>query len=138
MLDRWFYISTSRLDEADAEEHVRDIVTVSLQRNHSLNVTGALLFTGRRFAQYIEGPAAAIAELQESILQDPRHQDIDTLWCGSYSTRHFLTWSLAYAGPSQFVASKVEAALTDALNDRNGGRDALLHMLEEFAFEGRS
>lgn len=138
MLDRWFYISTSRLNDADAEEHVRDIVNVALARNHSLEVTGALLFTGRRFAQYIEGPAGAIAELQESILQDSRHQDINTLACGSYSTRHFLTWSLAYAGPSRFVAAKVEAALTDALKDRNGGRDALLHMLEEFAFDGRS
>lgn len=138
MFDRWFYISTSRLSDADAEEHVRDIVTVSLSRNHSLQVTGALLFTGRRFAQYIEGSAAAIAELQESILQDSRHQDINTLACGPYSTRHFLTWSLAYAGPSRFVASKVEAALTDAVKDRNGGHDALLHMLEEFAFGGHT
>lgn len=138
MLDRWFYISTSRLDEANAEGHVRDIVAASLRRNHSLDVTGALLFTGRRFVQYIEGPTAGIAELQESIIQDPRHQDIHTLVCGSYSNRHFLNWSLAYAGSSQFVASKVEGAMADALKNRNGGVAALLRMLEEFAFKGRS
>lgn len=138
MLNRWFYISTSRLNEADAEGHVREIVAVSLQRNRSLDVTGALLFTGRRFAQYIEGPANAIAELQESILQDSRHQDVNTLAWGTYSTRRFLTWFLAYAGPSQFVASKVERALTDALKYSNGGVETLLHMLEEFAFKGSS
>ncbi|KKW89534.1 BLUF domain-containing protein [Sphingobium chungbukense] len=138
MLDRWFYISTSRLDETDAERHVGDIVAISVQRNRSLEVTGALLFTGRHFAQYIEGPPAAIAALQESILQDPRHQDIGTIACGSYPTRHFLTWSLGYAGPSRFVASKIEGALTDALKNRQGGAQALLHMLEQFAFPGSS
>lgn len=138
MLDRWFYISTSRLNESDAEAQVRNIVEVSRRRNQSLDVSGALVFTGRRFTQYIEGPASAIAELQENILQDSRHHDIKTIACGQYPDRNFLTWSLAYTGPSQFVASKVEGALTDALKNRHGGIETLLHMLEEFSVDGRS
>lgn len=113
MLERWFYISTSRLNEPDAEGHVKDIVATSLQRNQLLQVTGVLLYTGCRFAQYIEGSAAAMAELQESILQDPRHQDINTLACGPFCHRYFSDW--AYVDPSQFVASKVGGVLTDAL-----------------------
>lgn len=132
------YISTSQLIDADAPDHVREIVDISIPRNASLSVTGALLFTGRRFAQYLEGPAEGIAELKRSILQDPRHRDVHTIAEGPYDHRRFLTWSLAYAGPSQFVASKVEDALTAALNGSEEGVEALAEMLAGFAIEGHS
>ena len=130
------YISTSRLIEDDASDLVRAIVDISIPRNASLQVTGALLFTGRHFAQYLEGPSAGIAALKASILRDPRHDDVQTIAEGAYEHRRFLTWSLAYAGPSHFVASKVEDALTAALNDSAEGAEALAEMLAGFATEG--
>ena len=136
MLERWIYISTSRLIDDDASDLVRAIVDISIPRNASLQVTGALLFTGRRFVQYLEGSAAGIAELKSSILRDPRHHDVQTIAEGPYDHRRFLTWSLAYAGPSHFVASKVEDALTDALNGSEEGVEALAEMLAGFATEG--
>ena len=136
MLERWIYISTSQLTETDAPDQVRAIVDVSVSRNASLGVTGALIFTGWRFAQYLEGPAAGIAELKRSVLLDSRHQDVCTIAEGRYDHRRFLTWSLAYAGPSRFVASKVEDALTAALNDSDDGVEALAEMMAGFAIEG--
>lgn len=136
MLVRWFYISTSRLDVSDAQDRVREIVDTSISRNRSLDVTGALLFTGQRFAQYLEGASAAVAELKQSILRDPRHEDVRTIASGSYDHRRFLTWSLAYAGPSRFVATKVEEALTGALQGGNASIEALAEMLAGFAVEG--
>ena len=136
MLVRWFYISTSRLVASETQKQVRNVVDISIARNRSLYVTGALLFTGQRFVQYLEGAPAAIAELQLSILRDPRHEDVQTIASGSCDHRRFLTWSLAYAGPSRFVAAKVEDALNGALAGGNGRVEALAEMLAGFVVEG--
>lgn len=109
---------------------------VSLPRNRSLSVTGALLFTGARFVQYLEGPPSAIAELRASIMDDSRHENIQTIASGPYEHRLFLRWSLAYAGPSRFVAGKVEDALVDALAGGQEHVDALAEMLAGFAIDG--
>ncbi|ANI80290.1 BLUF domain-containing protein [Sphingobium sp. EP60837] len=136
MFERWFYISTSRLGAVQVDEQVRDIVDVSRPRNRLLGVTGALLFTGRRFAQYLEGTPAAIAELKQSIIRDPRHEDVRTIASGPYDVRRFLTWSLAYAGPSRFIANKVEDALNDALQGNIESVEPLAEVLAGFAVEG--
>lgn len=136
MLARWSYISKSRLDTTDAEERIQEIVHISIPRNRSLDVTGALLFTGRRFAQYLEGAPAAIEELRASILRDRRHEEVRTVASGIAPHRHFVTWSLAYAGPSHFVADIVERSLNDALEMGDEGSAALVQMLSEFSIRG--
>lgn len=136
MLARWSYISKSRLDTTDAEERIQEIVHISIPRNRSLDVTGALLFTGRRFAQYLEGAPAAIEELRASILRDTRHEEVRTVASGIAPHRHFVTWSLAYAGPSHFVADIVERSLNDALEMGDEGSAALVQMLSEFSIRG--
>lgn len=136
MLERWMYISSGDVPEPDATDTIRAIIDISITRNAALGVTGALLFTGRRFAQYLEGPAESIGALRHSIMRDPRHHDIRTVAHGPYDHRRFLTWSLAYAGPSRFVACKVEDALAAALADGDGGADMLADMLADFATDG--
>lgn len=136
MLDRWFYISTSRLQPSQIDQSIQDIVNVSTSRNLSLGVTGALLFTGQRFAQYLEGPPAALAELKESICRDERHEAVHTIASGPADHRRFLGWSLAYAGPSRFVAGKVEEALTDALNEGAEKIETLAELLAGFVVDG--
>lgn len=136
MLARWSYISKSRLDTTDAEERIQEIVHISIPRNRSLDVTGALMFTGRRFAQYLEGAPAAIEELRASILRDRRHEEVRTVASGIAPHRHFVTWSLAYAGPSHFVADIVERSLNDALEMGDEGSAALVQMLSEFSIRG--
>jgi hypothetical protein len=128
-LHRWVYISHCRLPAAWSDTAVADIVAVSRGRNAPLDVTGALLFTGTRFAQIIEGSAAALAGLQASIERDPRHADVRTILSGPHGERLFDDWSLAYAGPSLFVASQVEAVLDDAPRSA----DRLVQTLRAFA-----
>jgi len=128
-LHRWFYASRSQLPTAWSDAAVADIVAVSRRRNAALAVTGALLFTGARFAQIIEGPDAAVAELQASIARDPRHGDVQTILSGPHEARLFDDWSLAYAGPSLFVSSQVEAALDEVPRSA----DRLVQILREFA-----
>ncbi|NYI23316.1 BLUF domain-containing protein [Sphingobium indicum] len=137
MFTRWSYISTSQFDATHVEKHIQEIVDISIPRNRSLDVTGALLFTGNRFAQYLEGAPSAIEELKASILRDPRHGEIRTIASGETPHRYFLTWSLAYAGPSQFVSDIIERALNDALEKGDEGLEALIQMMSEFSIRGR-
>lgn len=124
----WLYVSECRLPPSWADATITDIVAVSRARNATLGLTGALLFTGRRFAQFIEGPGDALAAVQASIERDARHVAIRAVLAGTCLSRRFDRWSLAYAGPSLFVSARVEAALADARS-----ADDLLHVLREFA-----
>ena len=128
-LHRWLYVSHCRLPATWSDAAVADIVAVSRLRNAALGMTGALLFTGTRFAQIIEGTSAGLAILQASIERDPRHADVRTVLTGRHDARLFDDWSLAYAGPSLFVSSQIEAVLDDAPRST----DRLVQLLREFA-----
>lgn len=127
-LHGWLYVSECRLPPSWVEATVTDIVAVSRTRNATLGVTGALLFTGRRFAQFVEGPSDGVAAVRDSIERDARHAAIRTVLAESRQDRQFDRWSLAYAGSSLFVSTRVESALDDARS-----ADDLLHILREFA-----
>lgn len=87
-------------------------MTVGRSRNASLDVTGALIFTRRHFAQILEGSAAAVDELMKSIKADPRHEDVDVVEVKSVTGRQFTKWNLAYSGFATYVDEHI-VALTD-------------------------
>lgn len=101
------YVSTSRLRLPEREAEVDRIVDWSRGRNADLDVTGALVFTERNFAQYLEGPAGGVDRLMESIERDERHTDVRIVYRRPLKERLFPNWTLAYAGPSTFVAGHV-------------------------------
>ena len=138
MLVRWIYISESRIPTGNADKAVRDIVNFSIHRNRSLKITGALLFTGLHFAQYIEGTPASAEALKISIMRDQRHGEIRTIADEPFSHRHFLDWSLAYAGPSRFVANTIEGALSKVIQRGHHNTDRLVKLMTEFTIQGRS
>lgn len=136
MLARWIYISISRSPPGRADQAVTDIVQCSLRRNRLLDVTGALMFTGTHFAQYIEGPEEAVSALRASIMADERHRDIVTLAQGPFPHRLFLNWSLAYAGPSRFVRKMVEGVLVRVRNGDHAAYQDLVDLMAEFVVKG--
>jgi hypothetical protein len=101
------YVSRSLLRLPEEGGAVDAIVATARSRNRLLDVTGALVFTERQFAQYLEGPEAAVAELMDSIRADVRHTDLRVIFDKTLSGRRFPTWAMAYAGPSTFVAGHV-------------------------------
>lgn len=125
----WLYVSECALPPAWAERGVEAIVETSIARNSRLGVTGALLFTGRNFVQFIEGPSAGLAELRAAIEADTRHRDVDTKLFGVRHSRMFESWSLAYAGRSVFIAENVSLLAAAVPCDT----DALIAILREFA-----
>jgi hypothetical protein len=127
------YVSVSTLRLPAEAGQVDTIVGWSQHRNVELGVTGALVFTEKRFAQYLEGPASAVDRLMASIGPDPRHREIDVVLRRPLSARRFPTWAMAYAGPSTFVAGHVSTtahAVGEAARAKSAER--LIEMMQQF------
>lgn len=105
---QWIYVSEPLFAEQDAAAAIDGIVRASRARNSSLQVTGALLFCGSRFAQMLEGPMASLVELQHSIRADLRHGQVIDVVNRSAGQRIFADWSLAYSGPARYLAATLE------------------------------
>jgi hypothetical protein len=125
----WLYVSTSQVDPDDSVFQVERIVRQSRIRNAELSVTGALIYSGTRFLQYIEGPPDAVASLQASILKDDRHEEITTLPLRASDERRFGRWALAFSGTSSFVDKMLDRALSRHLADDG---DQILKLLKQF------
>lgn len=103
------YVSKSRLASEDAEE-VDAIVEASRKNNARVGITGALLFTGRDFAQTLEGDRQAVLDLMERIKRDPRHDQVEIVHQSDNPVRSFANWSMAYRGLTTYVQRHVDAA----------------------------
>ena len=127
------YVSRSRLRLPQQEPEIDRIVDWSRGRNGELDVTGALIFTERNFAQYLEGPERAVDGLMDSIGRDPRHGEIRIIYREPVRSRVFPTWAMAYAGPSTFVAGHV-LSVEDSLASAGGRKaaDRLVNLMRQF------
>lgn len=81
--------------ECDAAT-VNAILHTSRRRNARDDVTGCLLFTGRHFAQVLEGRPAAVEAAFDRIAQDPRHARARTLTQHRSTRRTYADWSMGY------------------------------------------
>lgn len=133
MFASWLYVSVSRLLPDEAMQEVERIVAISRPRNRDLDVTGALLFTGERFVQLLEGPAESIAALQQSIFRDTRHEQVTTIRGDDVDDRQFMGWSLAYSGPSRLVSKVVSDGIAESLKDPRTGGEILTNLLHKFS-----
>jgi hypothetical protein len=127
------YVSKSLVPVAAQAGELHHIVGVARARNERLSVTGALLYTEEHFAQILEGPAAAVAELMEHIAADPRHTRLKVIWTDEPAGRSFADWSLAYSGPSRYVDRYIRPFYDG--EDRPDGKAirSLLKLIRELA-----
>ncbi len=130
------YISRSTILPGDVEDELNRIIATAVARNSACGLTGALLFTGRHFAQVIEGDSASIDRLMAKISIDPRHDKIRTVARTPLAERLFGDWSMAYFGPSQFVSRQVTRLLSDPSPvELRRGAEWLTDLLREFSAE---
>jgi hypothetical protein len=127
------YVSKA-IPAPDADDRVQAIVDVSIPRNASLDVTGALVFTGPHFAQVLEGPEEAVEELMVSIRRDARHRDVDVVESVEIPARRFTGWSLAYSGPSYFVDRHLRVLVEEQVKGQREAilADRLIYLMHEF------
>ncbi len=127
------YVSRTLLKFPAGTAEVEHIVAVSQARNAGLDVTGALIATPAYFAQVLEGPQPAVAELMRSIMRDPRHTEIEILTEGETPERRFASWSMAYSGYATYVDDYIEPFFASAAPAQAGRlRQRLIRLMLEF------
>ncbi len=120
-LRRVVYVSHALPGGAD-EALLSDILAASRRNNPRVGVTGALVYSGRRFAQVLEGPAEAVESVFETIQCDPRHDSIAVLEVSSPEGRAFADWSMAFTRDAR--AAPADIAAPDAA-------ERLVHLLQQ-------
>lgn len=94
MLKQLFYVS--RVRHVLSEFEVRAILETSRRNNRRSDITGCLLFSGRHFAQILEGDAAAVTELTNKVRADSRHSDMMIAFEKQIERRLYQSWSMGY------------------------------------------
>lgn len=104
--------------------------------NRMHNVTGALLYDGHRFLQYIEGPPDSLGRVLTRIEKSGKHANVQVLFRGAIAQRHFWNWSMACRHADASMVQRLEGARWTErahphLLDETDG-NAGLRMLSEF------
>lgn len=121
--DLFTLLYVSEFTSADAGAIAR-LCEQSRHNNERDDITGLLVFDGRAFCQFIEGPRAAIERLYERLERDPRHTRIRMLQASSSNgARRFPSWRLGYA-------YSADPAAIERLHGSHGG--AALAAFESF------
>lgn len=96
------YVSQSRIEHLTdgGRSEIENILHVSRERNHALNITGALFFNEGCFTQVLEGSESAVREVFHSIERDRRHAKVTVLATDVSNTKKFSEWSMAFVGTS--------------------------------------
>jgi hypothetical protein len=89
-----FYVSRAALPFDHAS--VQSILQISRRNNARIDVTGCLLFSGRCFAQVLEGDPAVVRALSRRIADDPRHSAVRFLFDVERREREYADWSMGY------------------------------------------
>ncbi|KRB85405.1 blue light sensor protein [Sphingomonas sp. Root710] len=130
------YVSHSLIPTGSEQDEIESIVTASTERNGRLGVRGALLFTEVYFAQLLEGPETAVEEVMESIIQDPRHDQITIIERKPIDGYRFSDWGLAYWGNASYMDRKISTVLhkQDAVN-ASGQTAQLFELIQRLSHE---
>jgi hypothetical protein len=59
-------------------------------------VTGALMYSGERFVQILEGPAAQVQQKMDTIALDPRHRTVEVMRRQTVAERQFPEWTMGF------------------------------------------
>ena len=93
-LERLFYVS--RIAEAGGPVDIQRILGPARMRNRRLDVTGMLAYSGRHFAQVLEGSTAAVEQLVAAVARDTRHTDFTLVFRRAITARHYGEWEMGY------------------------------------------
>ena len=71
------------------------IQQVAVRNNAALHITGVLFYARGHFVQLLEGDREDICPMFETIVRDPRHENIKLLYKRDAKQRIFCDWDMA-------------------------------------------
>ena len=93
-LERLFYVSC--VAGGGSAVDVQGILGPSRMRNRRLDITGMLAWSGRHFAQVLEGTVPAVEELVAKVARDPRHTRFTLVFRKPIVARDYAEWTMGY------------------------------------------
>jgi len=99
---RTLYFSTAH--SSVNRKVVAEIVEAASTMNSKHNITGALAFNGRNFAQVLEGEESDVRQLLRNIRSDERHSGFKIIDEKQITSRHFPNWSMQHVDELDFSA----------------------------------
>ena len=93
-LYQFIYISRITSIGLSGASTLNDIAETSICNNKAEDISGILCYGNGYFFQYVEGTEQALTNLKNSILEDNRHKEVQTLDFSAISERRFTGWSL--------------------------------------------
>lgn len=103
MLVRLLY--ASRAAKPLSNEVVESILAQSRIHNPAQGITGILCYSGDVFMQVLEGGRDAVCELYNTIVRDPRHQQVRLLAFEEIAERRFASWTMGQVNLARVNAS---------------------------------
>ena len=122
----------SRSTERFTARDLPDLVTASSRNNEAKGITGALYFSDGRFIQVLEGDERRVIPLYGSIMQDPRHTDVETVSIRPLTSRRFGEWGMGHLPAELAVHTAREAFRVARTPGAVWGTDTLNDILEQF------
>ena len=92
----YFLIYRSETTTTMLEEELTLLLTLSSDRNKTLDITGMLLSFDGKFLQLLEGEENNVKQLYKRICDDTRHKNIKILKDGHTEKRLFPGWSMSF------------------------------------------
>jgi len=92
MLSYLVYISFR--SENCTEEEIQNILKACQSNNKSKDITGVLMYSDKKFVQYLEGEYDTILELFNKIKTDKRHFNVIMLTSFPIKQRAFPSWQM--------------------------------------------
>jgi len=116
---------------------VDEIVSRSARANRKLEITGCILFSGRRVVQFLEGPESSVHSLYERIKTDPRHREVTTLYSAHAKNREAKNWPMALCNVDKITegAEHVRGFFDLALQEFKFHMDDFKVLMENYLFE---
>jgi transcriptional regulator with XRE-family HTH domain len=134
-LHRLIYFSTAiPMSDREMMLALHDITSASAPRNHSLDVTGALLACDGWFLQVLEGSKEAVLQIYGAICTDRRHHDLHVTESRPIASPRFRDWSLCakLLQPDHAIFANV-AAMSQGFDPRTLSSAVALDLLATLA-----
>lgn len=127
------YISECRIPAEQLGREIEAFLVRARTFRQTRTITGALLYTGQHFVQTLEGRPIVLDALTRIVQRDRRQFGLHVIDRRAITTRTFPLWSMAYAGPSVFVARSLERARLPSHPNQRVAVQRLLRLIAEFA-----
>lgn len=110
---RMVYVSTTtnpvnNININGVQKDVGRILMQARKNNPPLKVGGVLYFSNNFYFQCLEGEQEAVNRVYNKILDDPRHQNVQSVSVKRINKRLFANWSMKYVALDDFVTQLLE------------------------------